>query len=97
MTKSKQKNTDGILARPVAVDELPAKKFEKTSKYIDALSMITKKKQWYLVADFDKPTQAASIAQFLRRSQASLPKGAWDFATRTLDNGRSGLFAQIVK
>jgi len=95
--KKSVKNTDGILSKPVAFDELPTKKFEKTSKYIDALSAVTKKKQWFLIAEFDKTTQASGIAQFLRRSQANLPKGAWDFATRTLDSGKVGLFAQIVK
>jgi len=98
MARKNAKNTDGILKTPVEFKEgLPTKKFEKTSKYADALVNIKKKKSWFLIATFEKPQQANGIAQYLRKNPLSLPKGVWEFSTRTLDDGRSGLFAQIVK
>jgi hypothetical protein len=96
-TTKRSNNVDGIFTKPVEIGELPVKKFEKTSKYIDALAGITKKGSWFQIAEFEKGSQANGIAQFLRKSADQLPKGNWVFATRTQDNGKVGLFAQLAK
>lgn len=97
VVRKRSDNTAGILSKPQEFDDLPTKKFEKTSQYIAPLYDISKKGKWYLIAEFEKSSQANGIAQFLRKSPAQLPKGNWDFATRTLDSGKVGLFAQIAK
>lgn len=94
----KAPTVEGILSTPEFVDELPVKRFEKTSKYILALVPLLKRKnKWALIATFEKGSTANGIASFLRREPANLPgDGKWDFATRGLEEGKYGLYAMYL-
>ncbi len=84
-----------ILSSPKFVDDLPAKTFEKGTKYAEVLSKFNKQsKKWALIATFDKSGTANGAAGYLRKYPALLP-GKFEFSVRTEGNG-AGLYARRV-
>lgn len=99
--KAERKNADrtaAIFRAPKEVKGLPGKRFEQTDKWIKVLLPLKKKKNiWFQIAEYPTSSQAASSAQYLKKEEALVPPGVWEFASRTLDNDGGGLFARFVK
>lgn len=90
--------TAAIFRAAKEVKNLPGKRFEQTDKWIKVLLPLKKKRGvWFQIAEYPTSSQAAGVAQYLKKEIALVPPGVWEFASRTLDNDGGGLFARFVK
>lgn len=58
--------------------------------------LMKKPGEWALVKTFTRPRTAERVAGDLRRGRTEKPPGRWEFESRRLEDGTSGLWARYL-